>query len=172
MNRGENRVRRRSNHFRETAAGTLPAPAPEGIMPKSATDIMQEIVFSALLDSIAAFKDAAKGVPNVLVRELNTVHPNTTLEDMPAEVRAAIAASVRDAFARLRKEGYAVAGAETVPSRPPARPAGAPPRSGGPGRSGGDRPRRPEGDRPRRPDGDRPRRPGGGGPKGPPKPRG
>jgi hypothetical protein len=142
----------------------------EGTMPKSATDIMQEIMFSAVLDSIAAFKDAAKGVPNVLVRELNTVHPNTTLEDMPAEVRAAIAASVRDAFARLRKEGYTVAGAETVPSRP--RPAGAPPRTGDRGpRPGGDRPRRPEGERPRRPDGDRPRRPSGG-PKGPPKPRG
>ena len=146
-------------------------------MPKSATDIMQEIIFSAVLDSIAAFKDAAKGVPNVLVRELNTVHLNTTLEDMPAEVRSAIAASVRDAFARLRKEGYAVAGAETVPARP--RPAGTPPRTGDrPPRPGGDRPRRLDGDRPRRSDSDRPARPAGDrprrpdGPKGPPKPRG
>src|SRR6476661_4684993 len=87
-------------------------------MPKSATDVMQEILVSAVLDSIVALKGASKGVPNVLLRDLNAIHANTAPDDLPADVRAAIAASVRDAFGRLRKEGYIVSPANMAP--PPA----------------------------------------------------
>jgi hypothetical protein len=94
-------------------------------MRKSATDVMQEIVAAAVLDSIAALKAASKGLPNNLLRDLNAIHANTTLADLPAEVQTAVAASVRAAFSRLQKEGYSVSGGEPATPRPP-RP-GAPP---------------------------------------------
>jgi len=78
-------------------------------MAKSATDLMQEILFSTVLDSIVALKDASNGLPNPLLRELNSIHPNTTYADLPKEVQSAIATNVRSAFTRLLKEGYSVA---------------------------------------------------------------
>ena len=62
-------------------------------MRKSATEIMQEIVAAAGLDAIAALKTASKGLPNNLLRDLNAIHANTTLADLPAEVQTAVAAS-------------------------------------------------------------------------------
>jgi hypothetical protein len=114
-------------------------------MAKSATDLMQEILFSTVLDSIVALKGASNGLPNLLVREVNSIHPNTTFADLPKDVQAAIATNVRSAFTRLLKEGYSVAPQGAEPRRaPPAtaapthRPRGGggerrPPRSGGPG---------------------------------------
>lgn len=75
---------------------------------KSATDLMQDIIFSAVIDSIQAMKAASKGLPNTLLRDLNAVHANVTLADLPEEVQAAIASNVRAAFTRLLKEGYSV----------------------------------------------------------------
>lgn len=95
-------------------------------MRKSATDVMQEIVAAAVLDAIAALKAASKGLPNNLLRDLNAIHANTTLADLPAEVQTAVAASVRAAFSRLQKEGYSVSGGEPAAPRPP-RPGTAPP---------------------------------------------
>ncbi|SFS10150.1 hypothetical protein [Sphingomonas jatrophae] len=107
-------------------------------MQKSATEVMQEIVSSAVLDALAAFKDGAKGLPNALLRDLNAIHLNTTFADLPDPVQAAITASVRAAFTRLQKEGYAVAPADAA--RPAPRPSGPPP--------GSDPRRRPSGPRP------------------------
>ncbi len=90
-------------------------------MTKSATDVMQEIVFSAVIDSILALKSASKGMPNTLLRDLNAVHANTTFADLPKELQAAIGASVRAAFTRLLKEGYAVSNVDAAPPRPPVR---------------------------------------------------
>jgi hypothetical protein len=95
-------------------------------MKKSATDVMQDIVFAAVIDAVAALKDASKGLPNTLLRDLNAIHANTTLADLPPPVQAAIAANVRAAFARLLKEGYSVTTGEAPAPRPP-RPAGSPP---------------------------------------------
>ena len=95
-------------------------------MRKSATDVMQDIVAAAVLDAIAALKAASKGLPNNLLRDLNAIHANTTFADLPAEVQNAVSASVRAAFSRLQKEGYAVSGGEPPAPRPP-RPGGAPP---------------------------------------------
>ncbi|HYI40611.1 MAG TPA: hypothetical protein VE053_09860 [Allosphingosinicella sp.] len=95
-------------------------------MRKSATEIMQEIVAAAVLDAIAALKAASKGLPNNLLRDLNAIHANTTLADLPAEVQSAVSASVRAAFSRLQKEGYSVSGGEPAAPRPP-RPGAAPP---------------------------------------------
>jgi len=141
-------------------------------MNKSATEVMQEILFAATIDAIMALKAASKGLPNTLLRDLNAIHANTTHADLPPELQAAIAASVRAAFARLLKEGYSVAPAGSQPARAP-RPQGELVRRGGnrPERPGspprGPRGPRREGDGPRGPrppgrGGDRPR-----GPKGP-----
>lgn len=113
-------------------------------MAKSATDLMQEILFSTVLDSIVALKDASNGLPNPLLRELNSIHPNTTFADLPKEVQGAIATNVRSAFTRLLKEGYSVAPQGSEARRAPA--ATAPThRAGGdrrPPRSGGQGPKR------------------------------
>jgi hypothetical protein len=131
-------------------------------MTKSATDVMQEIIFAAVIDSIGALKAASKGLPNTLLRDLNAVHANTTFADLPAELQSAISASVRAAFARLLKEGYSVSPAQpgAARSQPPRRdPAGQAPGA-----------RRPP---PRRDATDQRRPPGKGGPRDrKPKPRG
>jgi hypothetical protein len=105
-------------------------------MVKSATDVMQEIVFSAIIDAIMALKASSKGVPNTLLRDLNAIHANTTFADLPAELQASLTASVRAAFTRLLKEGYSVSSGQPAPAR------AAPQRSGPDGRP--DRPRRPQ----------------------------
>jgi hypothetical protein len=139
---------------------------------------MHEIILSSVMDGIDALKSASKGLPNTLLRDINAIHPNAAFADLPKELQAAIAASVRGAFNRLLKEGYSVSQGQQAPARSPA--GDRPPRGD---RPGGDRPRgdRPRGDRPggrppggarpgagpggRRPAGDdkRPPRPGGGG---------
>ena len=127
-------------------------------MTKSATDVMQDIVFSVVIDSIGALKTASKGVPNTLLRDLNAVHANTTLADLPPELQAAIAANVRSAFTRLLKEGYSVspAGSSAPRTAPPPRPVSRDtqrhrrPPSPKPG-SGPSDPSKPRGPRPNRP---------------------
>jgi hypothetical protein len=141
-------------------------------MTKSATDVMHEIIYSAVLDSIASLKAASKGLPNTLLRDLNAIHANTTFADLPAELQSAITASVRAAFTRLLKEGYSVSNAPPPPQRAAAIPRREPMRDRKPtGNRSGERP--PGGNR----SGERP--PGGNrtpdnrtrGPKPPPKPR-
>jgi hypothetical protein len=121
-------------------------------MPKSATELVQEILFSTVLDSIAGLKAASGGLPNQLVRDIGTIHPNTTFADLPKEVQDAIGANVRLAFTRLLKEGYSIAQGAPEPARPRPQPQGPrPPRSGPPR----DRPAgaAPRGGGPRRPPG-------------------
>ena len=138
-------------------------------MTKSATDLMQDIIFSAVIDSIQALKTASKGLPNTLLRDLNAIHANVTLADLPDDVQAAIAANVRSAFTKLLKEGYSVMPRSGVPERRGPAPA--------PVVGRGER-RPPQGER-RPPSGPRPGgpkspSPGGRpqGPRRPPKPRG
>lgn len=138
-------------------------------MTKSATDLMQDIIFSAVIDSIQALKTASKGLPNTLLRDLNAIHANVTLADLPDDVQAAIAANVRSAFTKLLKEGYSVMPRSGVPERRGPAPA--------PVVGRGER-RPPQGGERRPPSGPRPggpKSPGGGrpqGPRRPPKPRG
>ena len=131
-------------------------------MTKSATDLMQDIIFSAVIDSIQALKTASKGLPNTLLRDMNAIHANVTLADLPPDVQAAIATNVRGAFTRLLKEGYSVMPGRGTPERRP------PPAAPVVGRGE----RRPPANRPGGPG---PRPPGPGarpqGRRGPPKPR-
>jgi uncharacterized membrane protein YgcG len=69
---------------------------------------MQSIIFSAVLDSVAALKRASGGLPNQLLRDVQAIHPNVTFADLPKELQDQIAETTRAAFTQLLKEGYAV----------------------------------------------------------------
>ena len=122
-------------------------------MTKSATDLMQEVIVSAVMDAIVALKAASKGLPNSLLRDLNAIHANTTLADLPKELQDSIGRSVRDAFTRLLKEGYVVTQNQGQPQRPA--PSNGPPHGRPPAP-----PRRPNPGRPDRPRGGPPGRGG------------
>ena len=77
-------------------------------MPRAANDVMQSIIFSAILDGVAALKRASGGLPNQLLRDVQAIHPNVTFADLPKELQDQIAESTRAAFTQLLKEGYAV----------------------------------------------------------------
>jgi hypothetical protein len=77
-------------------------------MQRAATDVMQSILLSAVIDALEAMKAASKGVPNNMLRDLQSVHRNTTFDDLPKPVQDSIAQSVRAAFTQFLKEGYAV----------------------------------------------------------------
>lgn len=91
-------------------------------MSKSATDVMQEIIFAAVVDALDALKAASKGMPNTLLRDVNAIHTNSTFADLPKELQATVLASVRGAFNRLLKEGYSVSPGNAPPPRAPNRP--------------------------------------------------
>lgn len=127
-------------------------------MPRAANDVMQSILFSAVLDAIAALKAGSGGLPNQLLRDVQAIHPNVTFADLPKSVQDAILASTRTAFTQLLKEGYAVGPkSEQRVSRPmdrvPERERRSPgerrfPRSG-PGRRGPGRGPKPGGNKPK-----------------------
>jgi hypothetical protein len=130
---------------------------------------MQSVLFSAILDAVAALKRASKGLPNQLLRDVQAIHPNVTFADLPKELQDQIVESTRAAFTQLLKEGYAVGPRQQMQaSRPmdrvPERPCPGDRR----GPSGRPRPPRDEGP------GKGPRGPGGGpgGPRRPRKPKG
>ena len=77
-------------------------------MQRPANEVMQSVVFSAILDAVQALKKASGGLPNQLLRDVQAIHPNVTFADLPKELQDAIAASTRAAFTQLLKEGYAV----------------------------------------------------------------
>lgn len=77
-------------------------------MQRAANDVMQSIIFSAVLDGIAALKRGSGGLPNQLLRDVQAIHPNVTFADLPKELRDQIAETTRLAFTQLLKEGYAV----------------------------------------------------------------
>lgn len=87
-------------------------------MTKSATETVHGIINAAVVDAIIALRSASKGLPNALLRDVNAIHANTAFGDLPEAVRSAVAASVRDAFAKLQKEGYVVAEAKSVQVNP------------------------------------------------------
>jgi hypothetical protein len=87
-------------------------------MPKAATEVMQAVLFAAIVDALEAMKAASKGVPNTLLRDIQAVHRNAMFEDLPKELQQAITASVRSAFTQLLKEGYSVGPRQEQSSRP------------------------------------------------------
>ena len=137
-------------------------------MARAATDVMQSIVFSAVLEAVAALKRASGGLPNQLLRDVQAIHPNVTFADLPKELQDQIAETTRSAFTQLLKEGYAVGPRQQmqqsrpmdrVPERdrrgPPRGPAqghrrgGRPPKGGGNGGGGKPGGGKPGGGKPR-----------------------
>ena len=140
-------------------------------MPRAANDVMQSIIFSAVLDALAALKRGSGGLPNQLLRDVQSIHPNVTFADLPKALQDQIVESTRTAFTQLLKEGYAVGPRQQmqvsrpmdrVPERPRDRPGDrrGPPRGPGRGaRPGGDGPGKGPGKGPGAPS--RPRKPKG-----------
>jgi len=136
-------------------------------MARAASEVMQSIIFSAILDGLAALKRASGGLPNQLLRDVQAIHPNVTFADLPKELQDQIAESTRMAFTQLLKDGYAVGPRQQMQqSRPmdrvperqrttdrrgpprgprPPRPGGEGPDRGPRGPGGGGRPRKPKG---------------------------
>ena len=97
-------------------------------MPRAANDVMQSILFSAVLEGIGALKRASGGLPNQLLRDVQAIHPNVTFADLPKELQDQLAESTRSAFSQLLKEGYAVGPRQQMQqSRPMDRDAGGQP---------------------------------------------
>ena len=135
-------------------------------MARAANDVMQSIIFSAVLDAVAALKRASGGLPNQLLRDVQAIHPNVTFADLPKELQDQIAETTRSAFTQLLKDGYAVGPRQQmqatrpmdrVPERQRPNDRRGPPRGprrGPPSGGGGDKPRGPSGpSRPRKPKG-------------------
>jgi hypothetical protein len=133
-------------------------------MARAATDVMQSILFSMVIEAVSALKRASGGLPNQLLRDVQAIHPNVTFADLPKELQDQLAESTRAAFTAFLKEGYAVGPRQQmqqsrpmdrVPERdrrgPPRGPAqghrrgGRPPKGGGRGPGGG----KPGGGKPR-----------------------
>ena len=77
-------------------------------MPKAAADVVRSVLFSAVIDAIEALRASSKGLPNNMLRDLQSIHRNTAFDDLPKEVQDSIVKSVHSAFGELLKEGYAV----------------------------------------------------------------
>ena len=135
-------------------------------MPRAAADVVRSVLFSAVIDAIEALRASSKGLPNNMLRDLQSIHRNTAFDDLPKEVQDSIVKSVHSAFGELLKEGYAVGPRSAVQqSRPMDR---VPERQ----RTGpNDRRGPPRGHRPRGPGGNGPGKgPRGGGPPRKPRP--
>src|SRR3954468_16643262 len=91
----------------------------EAKMPRAANDVMQSIIFSAILDGLAALKRASGGLPNQLLRDLPAIPPHVTFAELPKELQDAIVESTRAAFTQLLKESYAVGPRQQVQATRP-----------------------------------------------------
>jgi hypothetical protein len=75
---------------------------------KAASEVMQSVLIAAVTEAIEALKAGAKGLPNNLLRDVQSVHPNAAFAELPKALQDSINLSVRNAFNLLLKEGYAV----------------------------------------------------------------
>lgn len=88
-------------------------------MPKSASDVMQDVLIDAVVEAIEALRASSGGLPNNLLRDIQGIHRNAAYADLPKALQDSINQSVRAAFNQLLKEGYAVGPKGEMQSRPP-----------------------------------------------------
>ena len=88
-------------------------------MPKSASEVMADVLADAVVEAIEALRASSGGLPNNLLRDLQGIHRNAAYDDLPEALRNSIAQSVRAAFNQLLKEGYAVGPKAEMQQRPP-----------------------------------------------------
>ncbi len=77
-------------------------------MTKAASDVMQSVLIAAVVEAIEALRASSGGLPNNLLRDLQSVHRNAGFADLPKALQDSINQSVRTSFNELLKEGYAV----------------------------------------------------------------
>jgi hypothetical protein len=123
-------------------------------MQRPANEVMQAIIFSAVVEAMEALKRASGGLTNQLLRHVQAIHRNVTFAALPKDLQDAIVETTRTAFTQLLKDGYAVGPRQAMAqSRPmdrvperdrrPRGPAtgvrrgGRPPRGDGPDKPGG-----------------------------------
>ena len=87
-------------------------------MPKSASDVMQDVLIDAVVEAIEALKAGSGGLPNQLLRDIQAIHRNAVFDDLPKALQDAVRQSVRAAFNQMLKEGYAVGPKSEMQSRP------------------------------------------------------
>ncbi len=95
-------------------------------MNKSAVENFREIIFSSIIDAITASRKASGGVPNNMLRELNSLHDNTAFDTLPPHLTNAINESAANALQKLRSQGYVVAPKDSVFNGPKPSPKRAP----------------------------------------------
>ena len=137
-------------------------------MPRAATDVMQSIIFSAVIDAVAALKRASGGLPNQLLRDVQAIHPNVTFADLAQGASGPDRRKHAGGVHALLKEGYAVGPRQQMQASRPMdrvperqRPTRRSPRSSARARRGHRR-----GGRPPKGGGRRAGKPGGGKPRG------
>jgi hypothetical protein len=87
-------------------------------VPKSASDVMQSVLISAVVEAIEALRASAGGLPNNLLRDLQGVHRNAAFADLPKALQDSVNQSVRTAFNQFLKDGYAVGPKGEIQTRP------------------------------------------------------
>lgn len=88
-------------------------------MPKSAAEVMQDVLVDAIVEAVEALRSGAGGLPNNLLRDIQGIHRNAAFADLPKPLQDSVAQSVRAAFNQLLREGYAVGPKAEIQSRPP-----------------------------------------------------
>ena len=88
-------------------------------MTKAASDVMQSVLIAAVVEAIEALRAGSGGLPNNLLRDLQSVHRNAGFADLPKPLQDSINLSVRAAFNQLLKEGYAVGPKAEMQQSPP-----------------------------------------------------
>lgn len=73
---------------------------------KSFKEVSKDGMFNALVKAVEAIK--ANNVDNGIIRECKALHSNTTFEDLPPYVKAAISLAVEEFVKRMISEGYSV----------------------------------------------------------------
>src|SRR5258705_11230000 len=77
-------------------------------MPRAGNGVVQSMMFSAVLDGLAALERGSGGLPSQLRRDVQAIPPNVPFADLPKALQDQIVESTRTAFTQLLKEGYAV----------------------------------------------------------------
>ena len=64
-------------------------------MPKSASDVMQDVLIDAIVEAIEALKAGSGGLPNQLLRDVQAIHRNAAYADLPKALQDSVSQSVR-----------------------------------------------------------------------------
>ncbi len=75
---------------------------------------MTDILASSITEALDSMKKSANGMPNVLLRDIQSIHVNSTLDELPDSAKGAILNCVSSALSRLQAEGFVITKKEFV----------------------------------------------------------